>query len=67
VGERPFMEMWNSPRAVAIRRSVLEGAHRPQFCDICPYPRRGRTGTVLFCKELRPAVAAAGTSAEGGR
>ncbi len=57
VGERPFMEMWNDPRAVAMRRCIRRGPKRPGFCDLCPYVYRGPRGTVLVCKELRPARA----------
>jgi len=55
VGERPFMELWNSEPAVALRRSIRQGPRRPDFCGLCPYTERGSLGTVLLCKELRPA------------
>lgn len=67
VGERPFMEIWNSQRAVALRRMIRKGPGRPAFCDLCPYPGRGSLGTVLLCKELRPAVVCAAAGPQGGR
>jgi len=55
VGERPFMEIWNSEPAVALRRSIRKGPKRADFCGLCPYTERGSLGTVLMCKELRTA------------
>ena len=66
LGERPFMELWNSPRAVSLRRKIRRGPRRPGFCDLCPYTYRGRRGTVLVCKELRSAEGVEAATA-GGR
>jgi radical SAM protein with 4Fe4S-binding SPASM domain len=56
IGERPFSEIWNSPKAMELRRSILEGRDRPPFCSPCPYQNRAQEFMKLYtyCKELGP-------------
>ncbi len=55
IGEQSFEEIWNSPKALKLRRSIREGHGRPFFCGHCPYQDRVQNGSVLACKELRSA------------
>jgi radical SAM protein with 4Fe4S-binding SPASM domain len=55
IGEQSFEEIWNSPKALKLRRSIREGHGRPFFCGLCPYQDRVQNGSVLACKELRSA------------
>ena len=54
IGERNFAEIWNSPAALKLRRSIRAGYGRPYFCQNCPYQDRAQKGSEIFCKELRP-------------
>jgi radical SAM protein with 4Fe4S-binding SPASM domain len=54
IGEQNFIDIWNSPKALKLRRSIREGHDMPSFCSHCPYKGRVMDGTELFCKELRP-------------
>jgi radical SAM protein with 4Fe4S-binding SPASM domain len=54
IGEKNFIDIWNSPKALKLRRSIREGHDLPGFCSHCPYEDRVLDGTALFCKELRP-------------
>jgi MoaA/NifB/PqqE/SkfB family radical SAM enzyme len=56
IGELPFSEMWNSPRAMELRSSILEGRNRPPFCSPCPYQNSAQefVERYTYCKELRP-------------
>lgn len=54
IGEKKFSEIWNSPKALKLRRSIRERRNRPNFCVRCPYQDRVLKGTYLMCKELRP-------------
>lgn len=54
IGERPFREIWNSPRAIEHRRQVRSGPDRPRFCGLCPYQDRTVDRCVLAVEELRP-------------
>jgi radical SAM protein with 4Fe4S-binding SPASM domain len=54
VGEQSFADLWNSPNALKLRRSIKRIHERAVFCSRCPYEGRVQDGTALFCKELRP-------------
>ena len=54
IHQGPIREIWNSERAVAIRRSIHSGHDRPKFCGLCPYRGRNPRSTVLRCEELKP-------------
>jgi radical SAM protein with 4Fe4S-binding SPASM domain len=54
IGEQPFKEIWNGPRAIQLRRAIRAGRRRPDFCRLCPYQDRGQDSTVIGCEELRP-------------
>jgi len=53
IGEQSFSEIWNSPQALRLRRSIREGRGRPSFCDACPHQDRSQGGVELSCTELR--------------
>jgi radical SAM protein with 4Fe4S-binding SPASM domain len=53
IGERNFIDIWNSPNALKLRHSIRKEHDRPSFCCNCPYKNRVKEGTVLWCKELR--------------
>ena len=55
VGERGFADIWNSPKAVELRRNIRSGRNKTGFCSQCPYEGRAREGTALYCKEFKPA------------
>jgi radical SAM protein with 4Fe4S-binding SPASM domain len=55
IGRQPFADIWNSPQAQDERRRMRKGASRPAFCGACPYSARGGGGSILRCRELRPA------------
>lgn len=52
IGEKSFADMWNSPRAVELRKNIHSKHSRAGFCSQCPYEGRSREGTALYCKEL---------------
>jgi radical SAM protein with 4Fe4S-binding SPASM domain len=54
IGKQNFAEIWNSPKALKLRRSIREGGGRPLFCEDCPYRDRMKEGSEILCKELRP-------------
>lgn len=54
VGERPFQEIWNSPNAIRVRRSILNGAGPPGFCSRCPNVPGDDGRALLATRELRP-------------
>jgi len=54
IGKQNFAEIWNSPNALKLRRSIREGRGRPLFCENCPYRDRMQKGSEILCKELRP-------------
>jgi MoaA/NifB/PqqE/SkfB family radical SAM enzyme len=56
IGEQPFSEIWNSPKAMELRRSILEGRNRSPFCNPCPYQNRAQEFVELYsyCIELGP-------------
>lgn len=56
IGEQNFSEIWNSPNAVRLRRSIRKGHDQPSFCRLCPYQDRVQDTSVLSRKELRPLV-----------
>jgi MoaA/NifB/PqqE/SkfB family radical SAM enzyme len=53
IGEQSFSEIWNSPQALKLRRSIWEGRDRPSFCDACPLQDLSQRGVELSCTELR--------------
>ncbi len=53
IGERNFIDIWNSPNALKLRHSIRKEHDRPSFCCNCPYKNRVKEGTVLWCKELQ--------------
>jgi MoaA/NifB/PqqE/SkfB family radical SAM enzyme len=54
IGEQSFPEIWNSPHALKLRRSIIEGHGLPSFCKLCPYQGRIKDGSILSFKEIRP-------------
>lgn len=54
IGEQSFADIWNSPRAVELRKNIRSNRNKTIFCTQCPYERRSREGTALYCKELNP-------------
>ncbi|RJQ45939.1 MAG: radical SAM protein [Nitrospiraceae bacterium] len=54
IGQQSFTDIWNSPRAVELRKNVRSGRNKIGFCSQCPYEGRSREGTALYCKELNP-------------
>jgi radical SAM protein with 4Fe4S-binding SPASM domain len=54
IGEKSFSEIWNSPNARKLRKTIHLRKNRPSFCQRCPYQDNVRKGTELWCKELRP-------------
>jgi radical SAM protein with 4Fe4S-binding SPASM domain len=54
IGRQSFREIWNSPNAIELRRSIRTKCNRPAFCINCPYQDGVRRGTQLLNKELRP-------------
>jgi MoaA/NifB/PqqE/SkfB family radical SAM enzyme len=54
IGQQPFSQIWNSPRAVELRRAVRQGRECENFCTLCPYQDRQHDSTYLKCKEIRP-------------
>lgn len=61
IGEQPFREIWNSPRARALRNR-LRRSDGAEFCHHCPYRHRAQEGSVVISRRLRPAAAANGAS-----
>lgn len=57
VGEQPFADMWNRPRAREQRGMMARLETRPAFCSRCPYQDRIQDGTVLHYEELRATAA----------
>jgi MoaA/NifB/PqqE/SkfB family radical SAM enzyme len=52
IGERSFRQIWNSPEALKLRRSIRNRRDRPHFCVRCPYQDKAMHGTELWCREL---------------
>jgi radical SAM protein with 4Fe4S-binding SPASM domain len=53
IGERNFIDIWNSPNALKLRHSIRKEHNQPGFCCNCPYQNRAKEGTALYNKELR--------------
>lgn len=53
IGEQHFSEIWNGPRARALRKRLRRG-ERVEFCRRCPYRHRAQEGSVILSRELRP-------------
>ena len=53
IGEQPFSEIWNSPNAIRLRRSIRQGRNLPMFCEACPHQNQIRNGVEVIHKELR--------------
>jgi len=47
LGQKSFMEIWNSPVATEHRRSILGKQDRPGFCTACPYHGRSKKGSIV--------------------
>jgi len=55
MGEEKFSNIWNSPRAIKLRKSILQnGLNHPDFCHRCCYRETVNGNTVLSYKELNP-------------
>lgn len=50
----PFRTMWNSGRAINIRRRIRVGLQPPLFCKRCPYKDMQGNSCVISSIELRP-------------
>ena len=52
----PFSEIWNIPKAMGLRCSILENRNLPPLCIPCPYQNRSQEFMELYshCKELNP-------------
>jgi len=54
IGEQKFSEIWNTPQAQELRRSIRKGI-KGTFCDRhCPFQDRVQDSCYISCKELRP-------------
>ena len=53
IGEQSFDEIWNGPRARALRNRLRRG-EGAEFCSRCPYRHRSQEGSVILSRELRP-------------
>jgi len=53
LGEQSFRDLWNSTKAIELRRSIRTGLNLPIFCHFCPYRGRSRDTSVISYKELR--------------
>lgn len=49
--------MWNSDRAIRVRRQIRNGEQRPAFCKRCSYRDVKGDSCVISCVELRPLAA----------
>jgi radical SAM protein with 4Fe4S-binding SPASM domain len=47
VNGKRFGEIWNSPAAMEMRRSIRKWTRRPEFCRKCPYVGRGRNSSIV--------------------
>lgn len=53
IGEHSFRELWNSTKAMELRRAIRTGLNLPKFCHFCPYQGRSKDTSVISYKELR--------------
>jgi MoaA/NifB/PqqE/SkfB family radical SAM enzyme len=53
VHEKPFTEIWNSPRALSLRNDIRKGRRRGFCRNVCPYQDRVQDSSYLSCKGLR--------------
>jgi radical SAM protein with 4Fe4S-binding SPASM domain len=50
IGERNFVDIWNSPKALKLCHSIRKENYQPSFCFHCPYHNSFKSGTELWCK-----------------
>jgi MoaA/NifB/PqqE/SkfB family radical SAM enzyme len=54
IGEQDFADLWNSPDALKLRRSIRSGQDGSRFCHYCPFQDRIHGSTELSYREIRP-------------